>query len=444
MNKSLLGPYIQQVPNVPVMREWLHRVKPKAVLTMQSETCEAILGRRPADWNPIVIGRVHFEVQNQALINPRLVAQSIAEGPWGDLCHKGIVTHMMIYNEIDPHHGRWQKYVPWQTEAVDELAWYDIKYLAGNWSVGQPDELYWRCTTATCGFGCAYGDGGQCPNCGAVLEKRIVYWDDPRVHRLMRIIVQHNGLLGLHQYLAPTMADGRDFDPPTLNPWDPTIDTSWRILRHRKARKQLLDYLSPEEIPDFLISECGLEAGAVPWPIPGVAQGVLAGWNAMCSPEAYMDGLQWYDWQCRHDPYIKGLLVFLMGGYEDWSSHDVWDIREKFGEAIRKPLPIEEEPEPEPEPVDEIEDWIVNELMAGGWTRENELPFVPTNYIEALGLRMGWIPVSDEIEFWPLEDTAAAYLKVFVAPLLRGGYCKKVVWWYAGDWENYKVITVQL
>lgn len=453
MTKSLLGPYIQRVPDVYAMREWLFYVRPNVVLTMENSTCEAILGDRPPDWNPIVIGRKHM---GQELGDPRAVARSIVDSQWRELCEAGIVTHMMLKNEITPHHGRWKEYVGWERTALDELAWYDIKYAAGSWSVGQPDELYYRCTTATCGFSCAYAPDALCPNCGAPLEKRIVYYDDAEVHQLMRRGAASGAILKLHQYNAPSMADGRDFDPPITNPWDPIINSSWRILRHRKAYSQLLDFLSPEEIPGFVIGECGLEAGAVPWPIKGIREGELAGWKTMCSVEEYMESLRWFDWQCRHDPYVKGLVVFIMGTYQrqsdgsegDWVTHDVWPIREQFAEVILNPLPIEEEPEPEPpdpepEPTDALEEWIKNEVE-DGWA--NELAFVPENFIESLGLHMGWIPVSDEEGFGPPSDLSdkEVWVKVFVAPVLTGGYCKVIVWWYPDDWENYKVITVSM
>ena len=425
MTKSLLGPYIQRVPSVQEMRDWLFEVRPNVVLTMENSTCAAILGNRPHDWNPTVIGR---KPMGQELGDPKGVARSIIDSQWKELCQEGIVSHMMLKNEINPHDGRWREYVSWEREALNELSWAGIRYAAGSWSVGNPDELYGS-------------------------DKRMVYYDAPEVHTLMREVAQTDGLLKLHNYNAPSMADLRDFDPPVTDIWDPTINSSWRALRHRKAYLQLRDFLEDVDIPRFVIGECGLEAGAVPWPIDGVDQGQLAGWKTMQTAEQYMEGLQWLDWQCRHDPYVVGLVVFIMGTYPrqsdgsegHWVTHDVWPIRGRFGRAILNPLPIEEEPPPPPPPPplpDKLEEWIVNEV-AEGWA--NELPFVPDNFIEALGLRMRWVPVSDERIFYPPEevsDEEGIRVKIFMAPALKGGYFKLIVWWKHGDWENYKIIPM--
>ena len=445
MTESLLGPFIQRVPDVAEMRDWLFRVRPNVVLTMSNSTAQAILGNRPRDWNPIVIGRKYFG--SQPLENARGVARSIVDGQWDELCQEGTVTHMMLYNEISPHNGRWERYIDWEQEALDELTHFGIKYVAGSWSVGCPDELYYRCMN--CGWNNPNPPAGVlCPNCSSVVGKRIVYWDDPRVHVLMREVAQAGGLLNLHQYNAPSVADTRDFDPlpEDIWIWDPTISTSWRVLRHRKARLQLLDFLSPEDISDFVIGECGVECGAVNWPIYDITPGELAGWQTTQNAEEYMEGLQWLDWQCRHDPYVKGLVVFLMGTYtgtgEPWVTHDVWDVREAFGVAILNPLPIESPP-PSPPPPTELEAWIEGMVATGA---VDELPFVPENYIEALGLRMGWVPTSDEWMLVPPERFGLrhVFVKVFVAPALAGGYDKKIVWWVHGDWENYKIITTDL
>lgn len=440
---SLLGPFIQRVPSVDEMQRWLHLVQPAAVLTMQNSTCEAVLGNRPSGWNPIVIGRKMFG--SQPLRDPRGVARSIVDSQWMDLVSRRIVTHMMLYNEISPHDGRWSEYIDWQLEAMDELDYYDIPYVAGSWSVGNPSELYYKCPS--CGFHTSE-DLPACPDCGGWTEKRIVYWDDPRVHNLLKAVKAAGGMLGLHQYCGPGVYDERDFEPSIADPWNPTINTSWRALRHRKVRAQLENFMDPEDIPDFAITECGVEVGAVDWPIEGITPGELAGWQTTQSAEEYMEGLQWLDYQCRHDPYVNALIVFLMGTYmghgQPWVTHDVWHIRQQFGEAILNPIPIEE-PKPPPDPVpNPLEDWLVREVHNG---MVKQLPFVPTNFIEALGLRMGWVPTSDEWMMRPPEEVyykEAVWVKVFVAPALAGGWKTKIVYWEQGDWENYKVITTDM
>lgn len=442
---SLLGPFIQRVPDIDQMRRWLHLVQPAVVLTMENSTCEAILGNRPSGWDPIVIGRKNFNPQ--PLRDPRGVARSIVDSQWMDLIERGIVSAMMLYNEINPHDERWREYLDWQYEAMDELSWNNIRYIAGSWSVGCPDELYYRCPA--CGYRTPQ-DLAACPDCGGWTEKRIVYWDEPRVHQFLEALAIHGGMLGLHQYCGPGVYDERDFDPSITDPWDPTINTSWRILRHRKVRSQLEDYMSADEIPDFVITECGVEVGAVDWPIPGITPGELAGWQTTQSVEDYMNGLRWLDYQCRHDGYLRGLIVFLMGTYPhqadgsegDWVTHCLWNFRQQFGEAILCPLPIEEPEEPE-EPVSALEEWLVREVSNN---MVDQLPFVPDNFIEALGLRMGWVPTSDEWMVVPPEEAyhTRVWVKVFVAPELAGGWEKKIVYWEQGDWENYKVITVPL
>ena len=398
---SKLGVYIQLIPDLEKMRNFLLTFRPRIIKSMQPNP--DLLGGWPSDYNPLVIGRKYFD--RQELKNPRGVARSIVDGGWGRAVGDGLVHAMELYNEIKPHDGAKWRYVEWQLEAVDELAKYNIPYIADNWSVGNPSELD--------------ADGNM------------VYYEDSRVHELLAH--PNTKYLAVHEYDAPAMWDNRGFDPPYDDKWD-YLESGWLVLRYRKIRKQLEAHMRLEDIPPFLITECGIDGGAPPSWDPGGVQGG-GGYHSFCSIDSYLEQLLWYDWHLRQDDYVEGATPFLLGGNDDWVSFDLWPDRELYGQAIRSVGYTDTS----------FDDWLA------GTVPDFSIPFVPENYIERMGLSMGWIPVSDETVVSVPEDhrskTLATHItvKVFVARAVVGGFwTKKIVWWNLGKWTNYKVIEVPL
>lgn len=295
MMGSKLGIHIQDVVDMAALVDFCNRARPCVIKTMDRRIDE-LLAR--LTYRPVVIGRKYFD--GQPLTDPRGIAKSIANDKLGQLCQQGIIDAMEGYNEISPHEGGQSRYLDWQLELVGFLTGYEIPYVADSWSVGQPDQL----------------DS----------KKRMTYFDDPRTHELMR----KAAFEGLHEYCAPTMWEPRAFDPQYTDK-NSYITTGWYTLRYRKAYSQLRDFMRPEEIPPFLITECGIDSGARRWPVS-----VQGGYKSFCSIQDYITQLAWYDSQLQKDSYIVGATPFLFGTKDqtNWRSFDMWEHREQYRQYL--------------------------------------------------------------------------------------------------------------
>lgn len=377
------GLHVQDIVDLPVLRQFVQEVRPPIIKTMDHRI-ESVLTGLPYD--PLVIGRKFFE--RQPLTDPKGVARCIAGDSLGKLCQRGIIDAMEGYNEINPHDGRCWEYVEWQLELVDELTILGIPYVAGSWSVGCPDE---------------------------VRDGRIVYWDDSRVHELLK----KSAYLGLHEYLSPSMWDARGFDPPYTDR-GAYLTTGWYVLRYRHVRAQLEEHMAFEEIPPFVITECGIDSGAHGAWDPGSS----GGYKSFGSILDYLNQLAWYDDQLQMDDYVVGSTPFLFGSHDqrNWGTYDLWEHRVLYAEFLTEGPP------------QDFADWLIT-LAA-----ESQIPFVLGNYIEELGIRNDWRPLTDELlAVHPTEGQV--FYKVFVSRGNMGDWVKKVVWWRPGKWESFRVIT---
>jgi len=281
------------------MRGFIWTVRPRIIKLIDVSAVDVLQG---CPYDPLVIGRHHYEPDDQRFNDAARIAREIADCTLGRQCQEGLVDTMEVYNEINPHGGRCWEYVEFQLELVEELRKLGIPYVAGSWSVGCPDELH--------------------PETG-----RIVYWDDPRVHELARKLRLWGGLWGLHEYCAPRM------DSEFLRyPDDPNIQPEvggYFTLRFRKMRAQLEDALSPSELPDIVITEFGVDSGAAHWDPGGEG-----GYHSFGGMDVFLPQLGWYDKYLQEDDYIAGATVFLFDGLEMWESFDVWPDREQYGNYI--------------------------------------------------------------------------------------------------------------
>lgn len=381
-----LGIHIQDIVDVPAMRQFIREARPSIIKTMDRRIEEVLTD---LDYDPLVIGRKFFE--HQPLTDPRGVARRIADDSLGRLCQRGVIHAMEAYNEINPHNGRCWEYVDWQLELVDELTALGIPYVAGSWSVGCPDE---------------------------VRDGRIVYWDHTSVHELMR----KAAYLGLHEYLSPSMWDARGFDPPHTGLYT-YITTGWYMLRYRKVYAQLREHMSSHEVPPFIIIECGIDSGAHgDWDPQATG-----GYKSFGSIENYLMQLDWYDCHLQMDPYVVGATPFLFSSIDqkNWGTYDLWEHRAEYAAFLMTGPP------------QEFTDWLIT-LAA-----KSQIPFVPGNFIEDLGIRNDWRPLTDELQATHPTEGQVVY-KVFMGRGNMGErlkWEKKIVWWRPGQWESYKVVT---
>lgn len=139
----------------------------------------------------------------------------------------------------------------------------EVEYIAGSWSVGVPD---------------------------------IEDWTLPEMLDALRVA----DYIGIHQYNAPSMDDPRGIE--------------WWMLRHRIWYPTL----PPDAQKPVLITECGIDSGAVHWD-PG-GQG---GWQTFTDEPGYMEQLAWFDGEIREDPYVKGATIYQWGSLDPaWETHD--------------------------------------------------------------------------------------------------------------------------
>lgn len=147
----------------------------------------------------------------------------------------------------------------------------------------------------------------------------------------LRALKVYPGYLGVHEYSAPTMQwmTGHDADG---------VLRGWTTLRYRRVY-QILEHNGLGDTP-LLITELGVDPGAKPYPSPWKGKGDLgafrddslrkiwaAGLPALSAAEYnysfppssdpdrfYAEQLEWYDQETLKDAYVKGTLVFEVGG----------------------------------------------------------------------------------------------------------------------------------
>jgi hypothetical protein len=145
--------------------------------------------------------------------------------------------------------------------------------------------------------------------------------------------------IGVHEYCAPSMDDPRGLDGG-----DPS--TGWFTLRYRKWYPTLpADCQKP-----LLITECGIDSGAVHWD-PG-GQG---GWRSFTDVQGYLAQLAWYDGFLQGDAYVAGATIFCWGNLDpNWDSFDI-------GGDLVPPLAtylVEQAGTPPPEPPPSVEELL--------------------------------------------------------------------------------------
>ena len=139
---------------------------------------------------------------------------------------------------------------------------------------------------------------------------------------------QHDGILSLHEYGAPTL----DYLVGTPLPgWPGDARRGVLALRYRWWYEEIL--IPRGMVIPLVISETGIDGILMSGERPG-PEGL--GWRDFSDywdaigigggVEGYIRQLGWYDSELRQDDYVIGFTVFTAGGGEGWSSYDVNSI----------------------------------------------------------------------------------------------------------------------
>ncbi len=131
---------------------------------------------------------------------------------------------------------------------------------------------------------------------------------------------RYGGILSLHEYSAPGMADGVGLGIPGQ---DPEAEAGTLTLRYRYWYEH---YLGPAGLViPLVITETGIDGGVL-----GGESPQLRGWRDFAATslqggfDTYLSELSWYDDELRRDPYVIGCAVINAGDPDGrWSSYDV-------------------------------------------------------------------------------------------------------------------------
>jgi len=146
---------------------------------------------------------------------------------------------------------------------------------------------------------------------------------------------EHQGILALHEYSAPTMYSGLGAGIPGLEASD---ERGALTLRYRYWYDHYLQ--AHDLVLPLVITEAGLDGGVIP-----SGEYHTKGWRDLSeeilslSPEdateSYLAQLNWYDDQLRRDSQVLGFAIFNVGDSEGmWKSFDVTDILPRLAEVI--------------------------------------------------------------------------------------------------------------
>lgn len=290
---SKLGIHINFITEADAMRAFILQARPVAVKTLQHDA--QFWGQIKSEFPELIlIGRRYME--SQRLSDPNREAEDMARGILS-LSTAHVYDAWEGYNEtprdmLEPH-------CRFDIRLAELLHEEGVKYVAGSWSVGVPD---------------------------------ITDWQEPVMLDALRVA----DYIGIHEYSAPRMDDPRGLDGI-----DPT--TGWFVLRYRKWYPTL----PPDCQKPLLITECGIDSGAVHWD-PG-AQG---GWRSFTDAQGYLEQLAWYDHILQLDDYVAGATIFCWGTLDPgWETFDLsGDMVNRLTSYIQEQAVIEPEPPPPPPP----------------------------------------------------------------------------------------------
>jgi hypothetical protein len=255
-----------------------------AVIKTISRDSEFLAEIKHLSPSTLVVGRILVDQVELASLQPsegarRLVNQLLPIA--GDPGLRGVVDAWEGHNEpVATDSEQMKRFAELEAERVRLLAGEGIRSVVGNFGTGHP-----------------------------VLE----LW--PQFFPALEAALQYDGLLGLHEYSAPTMQFG-------------THDAEgWLTLRYRKAYRQ---YLIPAglQVP-LVMTECGVDGLVGDRPGPDGK-----GWKdfpnywanqgmGIDGPGNYIEQLAWYDSELMKDSYVVGAAIFTMTTTREWRSYEI-------------------------------------------------------------------------------------------------------------------------
>lgn len=133
---------------------------------------------------------------------------------------------------------------------------------------------------------------------------------------------QYDGVLAVHEYSAPRMADGAGYAIPGI---EANSQAGSLTLRYRYWYDTYLRH--NDLVIPLIVTEAGIDGG--------VLSPDYDGWTTFTGESAdddmesitlddYLTDLDWYDNELRRDPYVLGFAVFNLGDANgEWASFDL-------------------------------------------------------------------------------------------------------------------------
>lgn len=296
---SKLGIHVNHISEADAIRDFIINARPVVVKTLHHDAVfwAEIKAEVP---ELLLVGRKFRD--DQRLSDPEGEAEDLVR--W--ILDSSVTTIYDVwegYNEIT--RSKRDRLYRFDLRMAEVLHEQELKYVAGSWSVGNPD---------------------------------IADWQEPGMLEVLRIA----DYVSVHEYCAPRMDS--EFQRYS---GDPDIRPSiggYFTLRYRKWYPTL----PPDCQKPLIISECGIDSGAAHWD-PG-AQG---GWRSFTDAQDYVEQLRWYDQHLREDDYVVGATVFCYGNLDPtWETYNISGNAARLLADHLRGQPVS--PPPPPESVEEL------------------------------------------------------------------------------------------
>ncbi len=296
---SKLGVHINHITDAAGIRDFILNARPVVVKTIHHDAVfwAEIKAEYPG---LLLIGRKYCD--RQPLSDPEGEAEDLVR--WIlDSSVTTIYDTWEGYNEIS--RSKREQLYRFDQRMAEILHEYGLTYVAGSWSVGNPD---------------------------------IPQWQEPGMLDVLRIA----DYIGVHEYCAPRM-DSEFLMHPHDSDIQPEVG-GYFTLRYR----HWYPTLPPDCQKPLLITECGIDSGACHWD-PG-AQG---GWQSFTDAQGYLQQLRWYDQYLQEDDYIAGATIFCHGTLDPtWRTYD---ISGEMARLLAGYLRAQALPAPPPPPIDDLQ-----------------------------------------------------------------------------------------
>lgn len=289
LGPSKMGLHVIQNNN-PAIMDFVRQARPAVMKAVGDFGFLAEV--KEASPRTITIGR--FPASNQDIAgNPEEAARQFVAEQLSYYEQNPYVDYWEGWNEPDPNMESMSWYARFEQERVRQMAAHGYRAAVGGFSAGVPE-----------------------------LDEFALFVP------AIRTALEHNGILSLHEYAAPTM-DYLYGDP--LPGYPAYADRGSLTFRYRWFYREILE---PNDLViPLVISESGIDGiiGGRPGPDGLGWRDFQSYWQEQgrwgsSGVEAYINQLAWYDSGLRQDGYVIGFTIFTAGGGSRWTSYEVNDI----------------------------------------------------------------------------------------------------------------------